>query len=272
MMAFNIFTLILRNGAKPKAQIVKHQQESQISPLPNQPIEQQRKIPDLVLKVNERNATIKSFSSDDVKIKLWEKGMRYRLSGFIHYEKPRNFRMKIDSILGPEVDLGSNQKIFWFWSKRMKPPALHYADHDKFTSTRLKTPFNPRAMMDSLGFNQINTGPEVTFSEDPKYVIVKEPRLSGSGLQIFKYTFINKTTGMIDGLSVADADGSISGTTEIKSYNGLIPTELLYHWADTGNTMLLEIHNAKLNVPIDAANWVMPDMREKIDMNKDILF
>ncbi len=61
----------------------------------------------------------------------------------ISYEKSLNFRMINSSFFGKEVDVGSNEKEFWFWSKRMKPPALFHTIHDNLKNTNLKTPFHP---------------------------------------------------------------------------------------------------------------------------------
>ena len=33
------------------------------------------------------------------------------------------------ALTGPEVDLGSNDELFWFWVRRNEPPAVYFARH-----------------------------------------------------------------------------------------------------------------------------------------------
>ena len=43
----------------------------------------------------------------------------------------RNVRLRAGTgITGQEMDVGSNQEIFWFWVKRTDPPALFYGKYD----------------------------------------------------------------------------------------------------------------------------------------------
>lgn len=113
-------------------------------------------VPCEVNAVNFRNETIKSFSCSDMEVKLWEGGMRIRLQGSLYYEKPKGFRMRINSVFGEEVDLGSNDDVFWYWSRRNKRKGLYYAHHEDFQKTRLKTPFNPLFIRASLGLDLIH--------------------------------------------------------------------------------------------------------------------
>ena len=41
-----------------------------------------------------------------------------------------------NSFLGKETDVGSNEKQFWFWSKRMKPSVLFYSEHENLNKTK----------------------------------------------------------------------------------------------------------------------------------------
>src|SRR5215213_10982086 len=49
------------------------------------------------------------------------------LRSIIAYQRQRNFRLRAETAFtGPEIDLGSNNDLFWFWVKRNQPPALFF--------------------------------------------------------------------------------------------------------------------------------------------------
>ena len=100
--------------------------------------------------INLKNSKIKTFYCDDIKIKAIKK-LTVNLKGKIYFEKDKNFRMFTSSILGKESDIGSNDNQFWFWSRKMNPPALHYAKYEDIYKTRLKTPFHPIWTIECLG-------------------------------------------------------------------------------------------------------------------------
>ena len=56
-------------------------------------------------------------------------------------------------LVGPELDLGSNDELFWFWVKRSQPPAIYYCRHDQFAASQARqmTPFEPRWLIEALG-------------------------------------------------------------------------------------------------------------------------
>ena len=47
-----------------------------------------------------------------------------RSNADIAFQRPRSFRLVGAKFIGPEVDLGSNDELLWFWVKRAQPPAL----------------------------------------------------------------------------------------------------------------------------------------------------
>ena len=67
-------------------------------------------------------------------------------------QRPRCFRLRADGI-GPEVDLGSNDQLFWFWIKRSQPPAIYFCRHDQFATSRARQmiPIHPNWLIEALG-------------------------------------------------------------------------------------------------------------------------
>ena len=66
--------------------------------------------------VNHNNSQIQALYSGSAT--LSGPGIPTTLRAHIAYQRQRNFRLRADTgVTGPEVDLGSNDQIFWFWIK-----------------------------------------------------------------------------------------------------------------------------------------------------------
>lgn len=69
-------------------------------------------------------------------------------------ERPRNLRFRVETgLTGPEIDIGSNNELFWMWAKRNNPPAAFYARHDQFagSAARQMMPIQPEWIGEALG-------------------------------------------------------------------------------------------------------------------------
>lgn len=223
-------------------------------------------VPTIVQEINSRNKQINSFSCDDVEIKLWQAGHRFRLTGKIHYEKPQRFRMEISSVLAKEMDMGSNDEAFWYWSKRDKRPGLYWARHEDFGKTRLKAPFNPNFMKASLGLDLISQ--DFKLVENLTDMMFVFSRSNGSGQPILYSLFVNKERKQIDGFLVTDPSGKHLAACEIQQRNGDLPTKILYTWYEEDRVMLIQLNNPQANTQIDGIHWTMPNYTPKIDMSE----
>ena len=70
-----------------------------------------------------------------------------RLSAIVQFPSPAA------TVFGPEVDLGSNDQLFWFWIKRNQPPAVYVCRHDQFPTSRARQmiPIDPNWLVEALG-------------------------------------------------------------------------------------------------------------------------
>ena len=53
------------------------------------------------------------------------------------YEQPRNFRLlaQLSQFTGRELDMGSNDELFWFWIRRDTQPSVYFARHAAFADS-----------------------------------------------------------------------------------------------------------------------------------------
>jgi hypothetical protein len=74
-------------------------------------------------------------------------------------ERPRRLRLKARTQLtGPELDLGSNDELFWLWAARMPDPSVFYARHDQFATSRARQMLavEPSWLVEALGLVEID--------------------------------------------------------------------------------------------------------------------
>jgi hypothetical protein len=107
--------------------------------------------------VNRNNSQIHSFST--TRATLSGSGFP-TLQANLAFQRPDRLRLVAKSGLsaGPELDLGSNEEIFWFWVRRSEPPAIYYCRHDRFAHSpaRQMIPIEPRWMIEALGVAELD--------------------------------------------------------------------------------------------------------------------
>jgi hypothetical protein len=77
----------------------------------------------------------------------------------IAIERPKRLRMKARTQLtGAELDLGSNDELFWLWAARMPDSSVFYARHDQFNTSaaRQMLAVEPAWLIEALGLVEID--------------------------------------------------------------------------------------------------------------------
>jgi hypothetical protein len=248
-------------GEKPPVPILDDSGASDL-PVPTETI------PPLVKEIDLRNDDVRSMSCDHVSVKIWGRGSRVKLSGSMYYEKPKNFRFRLKSIVGAELDIGSNKDQFWYWSKRDRSPGLHFAAHEDLPKCRMKTPFTPMWMIESLCLGTIKTEGVKVVKRGPKWLI-SESLKDSLNRPIIKTTYVNSTTRQIDGYTVRNADGNLQCLGEVLDWNQDLPSQILYVWGEENVSVLLDFSKPVANQPPSTSLWTIPEIQPKIDMTKE---
>lgn len=224
----------------------------------------------VIQEMNARNGKITNLICQDVKIKLKAK-ISTSLNAALAFERDKKFRMGVESFLGREMDIGSNDTHFWFWSRRMDPPALHYAKHEDMDKTLLKAPLNPMWLLECVGIMPIKTqGVEIAKIKGNWAVI--EQRTSNS-LPVTKVTLIDRENQRIIGHYLYDHNGKMEASAEVVDFYTIgehsIPATIVIIWYTEGVQMEWHLENPRCNVGLDPKNWEMPQMSQIVDMAKD---
>jgi len=69
------------------------------------------------------------------------------------FQRPKRFRLQAEWMTSPELDVGSNDELFWFWVKRNEPPAVYYCRREQFAMSpaRQMIPIEPDWLIEALG-------------------------------------------------------------------------------------------------------------------------
>lgn len=111
---------------------------------------------DVIAVVNRNNSQIRSFSTNSAT--LSGPGMP-RLRATIAVERPRQFRLRAETgLTGPEIDLGSNPGLFWFWVRRNEPRGLYYCSHETYAQTPvpMPIPISPEWLIEAFGVTELD--------------------------------------------------------------------------------------------------------------------
>jgi hypothetical protein len=235
-------------------------------------VEKDHEFVGVIREINARNAKITNLICQDVKIKL-KADISVSLDASLAFEREKKFRMGVESFLGKEMDIGSNDTHFWFWSKRMDPPALHYAKHEDIDKTLLKAPLNPLWIMECIGINPIKTEGVQVARINGHWAVIEE-RTSNS-MPVTKVTLIDRENKRIIGHYLYDHNGKMEASAEVVAFRDIdghqIPSNMVIIWYSEGIRMEWQINDPRINVGLDPKNWEMPQMKHMIDMANDSL-
>jgi len=210
--------------------------------------------------INARNARLTTFSCK-IQMQLRRNFFKTDLDAVLYHEKEKKFRMISWSRFRKEVDIGSNNMLFWFWSGRMKPPTLYYASHDSTLRTKLRTPFNPLWIMESLSIGQIGTK-NARIADQEKYWVIIQNRFNFSGDRVIKITLIDKSRQAIAGHYLFNSKGVLivsMETSEFQTINGHILPKMMHTiWYEENISINWNVISASANQSIGPEIWMMP--------------
>ncbi len=113
-------------------------------------------------------------------------------------QAPRNFLMSGVVVGSPAVDIGSNDKEFWFWSREIKPAYLYHCSYDALAQgVKVPFPFQPDMAVNALGLAPYDRTKkyEVRIVNDnkghPKAIELTEQARSPDNRPIKKVTVFN---------------------------------------------------------------------------------
>lgn len=212
---------------------------------------------EIINKINEKIKKINSVSS-----KLIVKQGFFSTDGLIAYEKPNNFKMISNSYFGKELEIGSNDDFFWFFTRKMKPKALYYCELKDIKKTRLRPIFYPELLKGFLGINQITNYQNLIKKDD--YYYLEENIVIG--IESFNKITIIKNNKVI-GYRLCK-DYKIILEVDVIEFQFLydmeFPKKIKINWIEESISQEWILENLKVNHRF--YDWKMPEYKQKINL------
>ena len=115
----------------------------------------------IIAAVNQNSARIHSLSATGATITVPDMLGLPLLSGNIAAERPGRFRLTAGTaVTGQEIDLGSNDELFWLWVRRNQPPGVYFCRHAQFANSNIRQmmPVEPSWLLAALGMVDLDPG------------------------------------------------------------------------------------------------------------------
>jgi hypothetical protein len=213
--------------------------------------------------INEIRRKTKSLCVRDMPIKLRTASMSFNCFGDLCYEREKRFRLVVrHRISGKEMDIGSNDEGFWFWSKRMDPPLIYFCHHVNAEKSQLKCPLQPSWILRCLGVHLIAESEVVSITQDQDNIFLKEKGVGGNGEEVFYLTIFDKSTRKPKGMRLLGENGHEYAKTAFEG------EKILLQWLDEGVYMEWDLREAIKNKNIESSLWDVPALAKVIDMGR----
>jgi hypothetical protein len=230
--------------------------------LPAQPTREQ-----IIAAVEDNTSRVRSYSASQAVLSV--PGVP-RLSAQVACEPPRRFRLRAQtSLTGNELDIGSNDDLFWLWIRRHEPPIMLFCQHDQYeqSSARQVVPIRADWMPELLGL--------VRFSPQDRHegpFVAADGRLeirstidSPDG-PLIRSVILHPTTGLVEEQHLFTSAGKRLASVRASRHRmdpgsgAALPRLIDVSWPESGVEFTLEVTSLVTNVPAADPGqlWQMP--------------
>lgn len=196
------------------------------------------------------------------------------LSSELALERPRNLRFRAGTVLGPEIDLGGNADLFWFWAHRAPSPALFYAQHEKFAVSKARQALavDPAWIVDSLGLIEVDPASVVEgpapIGTDKLEIRIRHQTPGGETLRLVR---VHRQFGYMMEQHLYDSGGQLIAATRASEHqhyhiDGVtLPHKIEISVPQAQMTLTIALGQHTLNQPISgaAALFTLPQAQYK---------
>lgn len=222
----------------------------------------------VVAHLNRNVDRLQSWRAHGVGIKV--KGVPFPLNGDLAVQKGRRLRLMVNSIGGTEVDLGSNEHLFWFWAKQNKQPHVYYARHEDadLAVRQLNLPFEPQWLMEAFGLEpyipqQLRMQPGM----QPGTAQLVSDHVLNNGWQVRQIVIVDLCHGLVREHTLWDSsrNGKIIATARLSEHfidppSGVVlPRRIELDWPQAEMTLAMEFGAIQVNpAALPDQLWEMP--------------
>jgi hypothetical protein len=215
--------------------------------------------------LNQNVAKIENWRATDVKIRATNAPP---LSGDLTVERDHRFRLVVNSLVGNEVDFGSNDQHFWLWMKRQQPAGVYYAAHEDLATARqnLPIPFEPDWLMQALGIQPIDAH-GVRLEREPGAGTLKlvSDHTLPNGRPIRREVEVDACHGRVLAHACYDQGGQLLARAILQEHRidpgsqAILPHYVRLDWPSAGMSLAMNLGSVQVNSgSFPDAMWHMP--------------
>lgn len=227
-------------------------------------------LPQIMAAVNQNAQKIVSYQTNNATITIPGALGIPALKGNIAAMRPGRVRLQAStSLTGPEVDMGSNEELFWFWVKRNEPPAVYFAKHSQAAGSAAQQlmPIEPQWLLDAMGLAEFkptdrHDGPRP--GRDKNTVEITSFVQSQNG-PLTKRTVVNSRNAQVLEQHLYDGSGKLLASAISRSHRYFpetgvsLPQEIEIRIPPAELAMTIDVGTVELNRLVDnPAMWSLP--------------
>ncbi|WP_425614285.1 hypothetical protein NA78x_004152 [Anatilimnocola sp. NA78] len=186
---------------------------------------------ELVAALNSSTARVNSLQSQGASVSL----SGFRAQTELAFERPNKLRFRANSsLLGPVVDMGSNEEMLWFWTSQSNPPNVFFARHDRLATSNIRQQLaiDPNMFIEALGFVQLSpenvVGEPVSADKNRLKFVYRQPTPAGD---LNRTLYVHARHGYLMEQQIADSAGRpmLSAKLSQQRYYSLDSVTLPHH-------------------------------------------
>ncbi len=228
-------------------------------------------IEQIISTINTNTERIRNMKAEGARLTVT--GVPTSLKTQLALELPKRLRLSAGTgITGTELDLGSNDEMFWLWAKRNQPPAIYYARHQDVSNGAAQSilPLPPSWLIEALGVVQLDPngiwdGP-FERGQGRLEIRTKIARPNGEWIKVF---VVDDQRGLILEQHVYDAAGQLLATALASkhAYNSgnqvTLPRRVDIQLPPAQMSFALEVEGYLINLTDGFSQqlWEMPDVQ-----------
>jgi hypothetical protein len=207
--------------------------------------------------VNDNSARVQSLST--TRATVTTPGVP-SLNANIALQRPRSFRLVAEKF-GPQLDVGSNDELLWFWVAQAQPPALFYCRHEQFAASAARQimPVEPDWLVEAFGIVTFDRSKPL---QGPTPIgngrVEIRSRAGLPGQETSRVTIVDDSTGIVLEQHVYDAHGVLLASAMLSKHvsdpasGAKLPRHIKIQWPPAKFELAIDMADIQVNqLPAD---------------------
>lgn len=214
---------------------------------------------DVMQVVNDNSAKIRSLYTTDASLTVPDAPT---LRANLALERQKRLRLRAETALtGPELDMGSNDELFWLWVRRQQPATVYFCRHEKFATSAAKQmiPVEPQWLLEAIGMPSFD--PALQHSAPQRNAngrLTIQTTLPGANGSMTKLTVIDEARGWVLEQHLYDSTGTLIASSLTNRHwrdpgsGAVVPQEIEIRWPATNFSLKFDVRQWTVNsMPAD---------------------